>query len=111
MTTFEQPVRRKIRLAPQLHDAFGKGVRVLLFFLCMLEECALYTFRMDTVSHVVVTFVAQRAYQFRCQRLVKQPQHYRSFRLIAFCQCTILDMPSCTVSDRLDIDYKLSILH
>ena len=76
----------KVRGAVQLRNAFGDCVGVFLLSFRVFEKFFRDRLRMDSGSHVVMTFVAQNANQFGSQSLI-QDLHCR----FAICLVTFSD--------------------
>jgi len=74
----------EVRLAAQLHDAFGQLVGVLGFLAGVLQELLGGHVGLHALGHVVMAFVAQHTHQLRGQRVVEQAQHLLAVGVIAF---------------------------
>src|SRR5947199_116711 len=70
-----EAVRRKVRLAAQLHDARGELIGVALLLVRMREEFGGDALRMDAFGHEVMPPVAQHAHDLGGERVIELPEH------------------------------------
>ena len=80
VAALRQAVRRQIRFAAELDDAFGDLVGVALFLVRVCEKLLGDRLRVDAARHEVVTPIAQHANDLGGQRIVEQSSTRRRGR-------------------------------
>ncbi len=94
MAAVHEAGRIEVRLAAELHDAIGDGVRVLQLLPGMLQEFLRGDLALEAARHEIVVPVAKDADQLRRQRLVQQLQDLVAIGVIALRDRAFLDMPA-----------------
>src|SRR5688572_14131407 len=109
MTALRQADRRKVRCAPELHDALREPIHVQQVLSGMLDECCHEIRRGRGLCNEVLTLVAQHGDDLRGERVVQKAQHDIHIHAVVRRDGAILDVTARAIPDRLYVEDRIDL--